>query len=957
MQAQRVSSINFGSESLVRDEMSDVKKDKVTHSSITETAEHKDKKSKKTLPIVTATVAIASLGLSAYSLKGKAKASAALEEYKKAASEAMNATVEALSSKVEALTSKVESLAKESQSKASIDDVLKKFDELSKKINDLNSSGVKDEMLGKIESLRASIEDVASRMSSQKGFFTKVVDVNGQNLPLATVLNPVGGVERAAMEKTLQTESLKRLLGLSEGLKEIPKNGMIRIPTSEYKGYASTGGMAIVPKEIAENLAKMVAGRQDISIVVDMPLYRGLVEKSEIKGVYTKRYNKVIPNADGTYTYTQFVEKDDRGHITRPTPTKMAIMKKINSMNLNIITDSEAKKELVDVYMAETKLPINYEKIKSEFPKELTDMISGMKVKEGEKEAVKEWGSLEIVKDKDGKINAFAKVKTVLYDNGEGGKFDLKVPLDSANNIYNDKAVTSGETERFAYFAKFFYEGLLRGEESRVPLKADLILGNDWQTGPISAMARQLTTVRKNYGLSPDVADKVYNVPIITIMHNAGLSGGSWHSQPKLLNILFGEHSAEVVANSYMPNLSIAGKAEGLPAHLFNGMMEGTGVNPQMMAVSYSDFIIPVSENYAKEIATMDAYGGARKKLFEFRAREGSYGNLEDLKVIANQNGIDPALVKDVNPTLFGITNGADKANNALTEAKAKNIAKSLGMPEDAFEPYKEGADKLDWHNKNKMAGINKIREDINAARDLKNPKNIMSIEMPLETDLTGVTEKTPVFVSAGRIVDQKGLDILAESIIDFYKNFKGTEYPVFYVQGIGDAKYKQAILNAKREVAKTNPDAAKRIVFANLFSEPGRFDCAKLIADWSVCPSWFEPCGLAHKEIGLFSGAGAVVNNTGGLAADLKENVNCIISKFNPDKSKLKENGENFAKAIQKAVDIHSDNSKYREVVETMVDSNFDWARDGGAIYQYTSLLERLGILNHSAATAKLNA
>lgn len=950
MQTQNVSLLTFRADNIVN---KDTEKDKAVRDANGTSPVSASKKNGKALPIVTAAVAIASLGLSAFALKGRSNAKGALDEYKKIADEAKKVA----ETETKALKDEIEKLSKELNAKVSSDELVNKYNEVLGKVNEMKPSGLKEELLEKVSSLKNALDEVSSRITSQNGFYSKMVDVNGNYMPLATVLNPVEGKERAVMEKTLQTESLKRLLGLSDGLKEIPKNGMIRIPTSEYKGFASTGGMAIVPKEIAENLAKMAAGRQDLSVVVDIPLYRGLVEKSEIKGVYTKRYNKLIPNADGTYTYTQFVEKEEKGKITRPEPTKMAVLKKINSMNLNIITDTEAKKELVDMYMAETRIPVNYENIKADFPKELTEMIQKMKVKEGEKEAVKEWGSLEIVKDKEGKINAFAKVKTVLYDNGEGCKFDLQVPLDSASNIYNDKAVTSGETERFAYFAKFFYEGLLRSEESRVPMKADLILGNDWQTGPISAMARQLTTVKKNYGLSPDIAEKVYNVPIVTIMHNAGLSGGSWHSQPKLLNILFGEHASEVAANSYMPNLSIYGKAEGLPRHLFNGLMEGDGVNPQMMAVAYSDFIIPVSENYAKEIATMDAYGGARRRLFEFRAREGGFDNLDDLKFIARQNGIDPELVKNANPTMIGITNGADKANNTLTAAKAKNIAKSLGLPENAFEPYEPGTDKLLWHNKNKMTGLNKIREDIDAARDLKNPKNLMQIEMPFETDLTGVSEKTPVFVSAGRIVDQKGLDILADSIIEFYKNYKGKEYPVFYVQGIGDPKYKEAFLYAKREVAKINPDAAKRMVFANLFSEPGRFDCAKLIADWAVCPSWFEPCGLAHKEIGLFSGAGAVVNRTGGLTADLKEGVDCIVSEFNPDRAMLAENGRNFAKAIQQAVDIHADDNKFRKVVETMLDSNFDWAREGGPIYQYTSIFEKMGVLNHKAATAKIAA
>lgn len=43
----------------------------------------------------------------------------------------------------------------------------------------------------------------------------------------------------------------------------------------------------------------------------------------------------------------------------------------------------------------------------------------------------------------------------------------------------------------------------------------------------------------------------------MTIMHNAGLSGDSWHSQPKLLNIMFGEHAAVIAKNAWMPKMQI----------------------------------------------------------------------------------------------------------------------------------------------------------------------------------------------------------------------------------------------------------------------------------------------------------------------------------------------------------------------------------------------------------------
>lgn len=968
MQTQRVGILTFKNEGLgvnqgSRDEgvLGEKKvKDRVDQDLNTTSPMSADKKN-KALPIITAAVAIASLGVSAYAAKGRGKAVGALEEYKKVAD-----------AEAARLKGEISKLENDLKNKVTSSDVANKIDELKNRLGAIENSGVKEELIARINAIKSGMVPVGA---TKPEFPFKTVDINGKDFTLANVLNPLKSKERLIdeaisagrtvdsallkeceeasqplreMQATLRSEAARRMFGLSKGARKQPDHGIIRIPTSEYKGFASTGGMAAVPKEIAENLSKIIAGKQDLQIVVDMPLYRGAVEKSSVKNVLTKRYNDLVKQADGTYKYVQNTVVTKDGVVTKNETSTLATLKKIDTMDVKILDEARETVQKVDMYMAEKKIGLDFDTVAKNADPKVKEMINSMK--EGE---TREFGTLELVKDEDGKMQAFAKVRTVLYDNGKGGKFDLNVPIDQATNIYNDVAIASGETERFAYFSKFFYENIVNAETARILNKAeansylgaDMIIGNDWQSGPISAMMRQLTTAKKYYNcINSNVADKLYDTPIITIMHNAELTGRNWNSQSKLLNVLFGEHAATIAENSHMPNLHIEYKNNGFSQELWNGLMDGTNLNPQVMAGAYSDVIVPVSEGYAKEMATNTIFGKERTELFKFRAREGFYGDIDNLRQLAAQNGIKVSEVKELNPTMIGITNGSDRANNTLTAGKADELAKKLGLPEGTFTPYEKGMDVLEWHNKNKMAGINKMIADIEAAKRPVEPNNIMQIEMPYETDLRGVTEKTPVFVSAGRIVDQKGLDILAEGIKEFYKNFKGTEYPVFYIQGIGDPKYKQAILAAKQEVAKTNPEAAKRIVFANLFSEEGRYDLSKLITDWSVMPSWFEPCGLSHKEIGMYSGAGTVVNKTGGLAADLTEGLNVIISDFNPERSKIYENGQNFAKALQEAVNIHADQNKYREVVNSMMTANFDWAREGGPIEDYIKAINSFG-------------
>lgn len=969
----------------------------------------KAEKNAKTGRYVTSALALAALVASGIAIARNPKAA---EKTKDAGKDEISSKLKELEEKFTEKMTALEKSLKEATEKGDKEEIKKITGEI---------EDIKKWYDGWINDLQGKVEGVENRVRGIKDSFAReTVNINGKDLSIASVVpeERVGASRmvndvlvddfegaRARMEKTLQTESLKRMTGINSGLKKIPESGWLRIPTSEYKGDASTGGMAIVPKEIAENLSRIFAGRQDIKVGVDMPLYLGNVERSSIKDTQKRLFNVLEYNPETkkfNYIQETYIKTGDKPEFLK----ERTVLEKLEKINTIHINDGVGKYD-VDMYMTDSVIPVDLEEFMnipglkevmdnsfSSFNKGLTsaekEFLERVLPKESESYKAFKNGdyskirindiSLEEMTPVDKEVfdgllktkevsyknliirksklatTASVKVKKIFYDNGVGGKFDMSVAEDRASNIYNNSAVTSKETERFtAYFDKFFYSGLC-DQKGKEKIGADAILGNDWQTGGIAAMLRQLTTVKKAYGeISPEMADKLYDTAVITLMHNASLSGGNWSMPEEILNIMYGRHAAEVVKNSYMPNLKVPGKTNGLDGRLFNGMMEGEGVNPQMMAIAYSDIIAPVSKGYADEISRSNVFGGVRRELFEFRARKGAYADDEVMKKILEENKVS-AKPEEIKATLVGIANGCDRANNTLTKKIADSLSEKLSVPEGTFVPYKSGMDSLEWHNHNKMEGLNIIKRDIDIARTSGGKDNPMQIEMPEMTDLTGVTEKTPVFVSAGRIVDQKGLDIFAEGIKQFYKDYKGSDYPVFYIQGIGDAIYKDAILNVKAEVAKTNPEAAKRIVFANLFSEPGRYDCAKIISDFSVMPSWYEPCGLSHKEIGQFSGAIPVVNKTGGLFEDLTPDVNVIVSEYIPKHNLyepptaeiLEADGKYFANAMKKAIDIHSNDAKYREMIDSMMSINLDWAREGGPIFDYIELMKRLNVLPH---------
>ncbi len=777
-------------------------------------------------------------------------------------------------------------------------------------------------------------------------FFSKIINVNGKDMKVATVFNDVSGEAEAKMVSELKGEAGKRILGAVKRNENTPEELIVRMPTSEIRPFSNTGGMSIVPKELISNLAGMINTKQKATLYLDTPLYTGNIANNTY---YTKEANLNKEGIfDGTYKYVKtFLDKNDN-QMKKEVMTKLT---EVDKLNLSIYTEKAIQKEDVTVYVSEnlTSL-IDYNHLKPRLTKEVQSEVENA-LSSGK---VFESDLIKVVKDqKTGLPKAYAKYKTVFYDSP---KFNMngRVNKNENINIYRNDSIVAGETERMVYFSKFFSEQVMNSETAKVPLRADLIIGNDWQTGPISAMIRQLTTVRKYFGMEPEKAERIHNTPIITLFHNAGLSGSAWHSQEKLLNVMFGEHTARIVESAAMPDTRIAGKG-GLPSSLWNALMNQHEVNPQLMAANYSDILIPVSEKYGNEMATHSGFGGAGHDIFKIRARKFEFGDLSNLKFIAKNNGYNEDLVT-LKPTLKGIGNGCDAMNNILTEKGARIIEEAVGLKLNSLRELKHGEDVAKWHRENKKVYLDKVVEEINIARNSNGKTNTMNIELPEMTDLTGVTENTPVYSTAGRIVDQKGLDIFAQSIKDFYTHFKGTNYPVFYAQGVGDEVYIQQLLKVKNELAQTNPEAAKRIVFARLFSEPGRYDGCKIMSDFTVMSSWFEPCGLVHKEIAKYSGSIPIVLDVGGLTAGLTDGVNAIFAaykhRFDNYSEALNFNAKSFSGGLQRAYEWFNDKEKFAKGVKASQELDHSWLVPNGPMDEYGKILVDLKVLKPEVLT-----
>ena len=230
-------------------------------------------------------------------------------------------------------------------------DALKKAEELSNKLKtqtEKTSKTVKN-LEKKEEQYENNIKDMINRKVSDitnkiktpqtEEIFTTPVELNGKIYNLAKPLNGYGK-HTQTIENTLRSESAKRIFGVVDRSKINPAdNIMIRIPTSEFTGFTSTGGMSIVPREIVGNLSAMINSKQNVNIVVDTPLYLGPVRENI--------FYDIVKRKDGFYDYVSSA-------LEKP----MAKLEHIDTMEIPIYLENGKIKEKVEVFLAKDNMQV-----------------------------------------------------------------------------------------------------------------------------------------------------------------------------------------------------------------------------------------------------------------------------------------------------------------------------------------------------------------------------------------------------------------------------------------------------------------------------------------------------------------------------------------------------------------------------------------------------------------------
>ncbi|MCF7887120.1 MAG: glycogen synthase GlgA [Candidatus Omnitrophica bacterium] len=176
------------------------------------------------------------------------------------------------------------------------------------------------------------------------------------------------------------------------------------------------------------------------------------------------------------------------------------------------------------------------------------------------------------------------------------------------------------------------------------------------------------------------------------------------------------------------------------------------------------------------------------------------------------------------------------------------------------------------------------------------------------------------LFGMVSRLTEQKGLDILTESIEVMLKKSQ------LIILGTGDLKYHKKL----REIQKNNKER---------FSLHIDFDEAlahKIYAasDVFLLPSRFEPCGLSQL-ISFKYGAIPLVNLTGGLVDTVSD-----LSKGGSGFTLKKYDKNSLIKLLKKAQRLFKDKKKWNSIVKANMKKDFSWKK---AAKQYLNLYQVL--------------
>jgi len=211
---------------------------------------------------------------------------------------------------------------------------------------------------------------------------------------------------------------------------------------------------------------------------------------------------------------------------------------------------------------------------------------------------------------------------------------------------------------------------------------------------------------------------------------------------------------------------------------------------------------------------------------------------------------------------------------------------------------------------------------------DAENFEGKLANKLDLQAEFGLPVDATiPLFGSIGRMVEQKGIDIL----LDAMEEMLSTNLQ-FALLGTGSPKFERPF----EELARRFPSkAAVSIKFETVLSHRIEAGC-----DFFLMPSQFEPCGL-NQMYSLEYGTIPIVRKTGGLddsVVDAREDANLA------DGIKFSEySASALSKAIRKALALYAEPEAMRHFRRNAMNTDFSWDRTmSDYLRVYRAVLDR---------------
>ncbi len=518
------------------------------------------------------------------------------------------------------------------------------------------------------------------------------------------------------------------------------------------------------------------------------------------------------------------------------------------------------------------------------------------------------------------KVNVYkGRVNNVDYLFLDNERFFSINPHQDNNNAqdgcYVLNAFGIGEVERFAFFSKAIY-GLLEElakKTNKSIMFPTTIVANDWHTGALCGLLKYFSTSCFDFGMISElVYEKLFNLPVVYIIHHLGYQGWSYENSSHLLNSLYEEMAVNVFKSAKV--------AKNTNPRFENSLIVDDSYNQSAPSIALADRIVTVSNNYQEEVSKDLSLGQ------DFR---------DILKIRKNHR------------TFFGIVNGYDKKLISPNKNKIEEINQYFSS---GFEYYDEKSTEKKNAVKKEFANVlSKIASD----KDFKN-KTIPLIDTykfeDCFKDIKDISQ-VPIICATSRLVEQKGYDIAAEAILKLIKNETYAEPPIFILGGAGDDINYKYLTNLKDEVAKFDKKAAARIFVFRGYKDEFAY-AIQLASDFYLMPCRFEPCGLTQMEA-MAKGALPIAMSTGGLVDTIIDGVDGFRTQAffgtkyhvfgdNITAKRLKTNEVAYQETLQKALKVfYEGRSILHQMTYNAMKKDFSWDVECGSVYSYYNLLK----------------